>query len=77
MWEATIQQKRRPNQFIRLAGILFKRSAGHTGTHTQTNCSENITPPRFRGGVKIHIILLEETYNADDAGAQLKRRVLS
>ena len=21
-------------------------------THTQTNCSENITPPRFHGGVK-------------------------
>ena len=25
----------------------------HTDTHTQTNCSENITPPRFRGGVNI------------------------
>ena len=24
-----------------------------TDTHTQTNCSENITPPRLRGGVKI------------------------
>ena len=24
----------------------------HTLTDTQTNCSENITPPRFRGGVK-------------------------
>ena len=24
----------------------------HTQTDTQTNCSENITPPRFRGGVK-------------------------
>ena len=24
-------------------------------THTQTNCSENITPPRFRGGVIIKI----------------------
>ena len=23
-----------------------------THTHTQTNCNENITPPRFRGGVK-------------------------
>ena len=25
----------------------------HTHTHTQSNCSENITPPWFRGGVKI------------------------
>ena len=24
----------------------------HRQTHTQTNCSENITPPRFCGGVK-------------------------
>ena len=24
----------------------------HRQTDTQTNCSENITPPRFRGGVK-------------------------
>ena len=23
----------------------------HTNTHTQTNCNENITPPRFCGGV--------------------------
>ena len=41
---------------IHSAGILFTRSAGHTDTqthrHTQTNWSENITPPRFCGGVK-------------------------
>ena len=44
----------RPNRCIRLAGIFFTRSAGHTDTQTgtQTNFSENITPPRFRGGVK-------------------------
>ena len=24
----------------------------HIQTDTKTNCSENITPPRFRGGVK-------------------------
>ena len=23
-----------------------------TDTHRQTNCNDNITPPRFRGGVK-------------------------
>ena len=34
------------------------KNSGHTHTHThrhtdtQTNCNENITPPRFRGGVK-------------------------
>ena len=57
--EATIKWKPRPNQYIRSAGILFTRISGHkdrqTDTHrdTQTNCSENITPPRFRGGVII------------------------
>ena len=25
----------------------------HRHTYTQTNCNENITPPRFRGGVKM------------------------
>ena len=49
--EATILRKSRPNRCIRSAGILFTRNAGHTDT--QTNWSENITPPRFRGGVKI------------------------
>ena len=29
----------------------------HTDTHTQTNWRENITPPRFRGGVIINEIL--------------------
>ena len=33
------------------------KNSGHTHTQrhtdTQTNCNENITPPRFRGGVKI------------------------
>ena len=57
--EATIQRKPCPNRCIRSAGILFTRNSGHTDrqtdrhTRTQTNCSENITPPRFRGGVKI------------------------
>ena len=49
------EAKLRPNRFIRSAGIFFTSIAGHTDTHThrdtQTNCSENITPPRFRGGV--------------------------
>ena len=51
--KATILRKPRPNRFICSAGILFTRSAGHIDrqTHTQTNCSENITPPRFCGGV--------------------------
>ena len=31
--------------------VLFTSRAGQTDR--QTNCSENITPPRFRGGVKI------------------------
>ena len=29
--------------------FVHKKRAGHT--HTQTNCSENIIPPRFHGGV--------------------------
>ena len=35
--------------------FVHKKRAGHTHrqTDTQTNCSENITPPRFRGGVII------------------------
>ena len=36
------------------AGILFTDSQTDrqtdTHTHRQTNCSENVTPPRFRGG---------------------------
>ena len=31
-----------------------------THTDTQTNCNENITPPRFRGGVIIHCLCGEE-----------------
>ena len=50
--EAAIQQKPRPNRCIHSAGILFTRKLD-TQTHTQTNWSENITPPGFRGGVKI------------------------
>ena len=54
MREATIQRKPRPNRCIRSAGILFTRSAGQTDRHTHTHTqrqTENITPPRFRGGV--------------------------
>ena len=32
------------------------RTNTHTQTLTQTNCSENITPPRFRGDVKRNFI---------------------
>ena len=43
---------------------FVQKKSGHTDTHTQThrhtdtqtNCNENITQPRFRGGVKIFII---------------------
>ena len=44
--------KPRPNRRVRSAGILLTDRQTHTHTHTQTNCNENITPPRFRGGVK-------------------------
>ena len=32
--------------------FVHKQSQTHRRTHTQTHCSKNITPPRFRGGVK-------------------------
>ena len=32
--------------------FVYKQSRTHRQTHTQTNCSENITPPQFRWGVK-------------------------
>ena len=49
--------------------FVHKNSAGQTDrqTHTQTNCSENITPPQFRGGVKRVDHLL---YRGESAVAQ-------
>ena len=38
--------------------FVHKKRAGHTHTDTQTICSENITPPRFRGGVKLKLIIV-------------------
>ena len=32
----------------------------HTHTHRQTNCNENITPPRFRGGVIKKVLLIRK-----------------
>ena len=46
--QKTIQRKLHQNWCICSAGILFTRKE----PDTQTNCSKNITPPRFRGGVK-------------------------
>ena len=58
---------------VHLFGWNFvHKKSGHTDTqtdrhtHTQTNCSENITPPRFRGGVidnNYHNELLLIVYN--------------
>ena len=35
--------------------FVHKQSRTHTHTDTQTNCSENITPPRLRGGLKTSV----------------------
>ena len=32
--------------------FVYKQSPTHTHTHRQTDCSENVTPPQFRGSVK-------------------------
>ena len=39
------------------------KNSGHTDRHTdtQTNCNENITPPRFRGDLIIEIFLINKT----------------
>ena len=46
--------------------FVHKNSAGqtHRQTHTQSNCSENITLPRFRGGIKK--LLVKNQYSASD-----------
>ena len=37
------------------------RTDTHTQTDTQTNCSENVTPPRFHGGVTMETINIKIT----------------
>ena len=58
--KAAIQRKPRANLCIHSAGFFFTSRAGHTDTHTQTNCSENINPPRnTRRCIKLKAMFLQ------------------
>ena len=46
------RELRRKNGYWATVTLTFcSQTESDTQTHTQTNCSENITPPRFRGSV--------------------------
>ena len=38
---------------MEFCSLTDRLSHAHTNTHTETNCNENLTPPRFHGGITI------------------------